>query len=109
MHSLKPTLAALLCAAYPCNAWTRCGRAHAAWRSYLTAGRSKQHINPQDAWEWSKLEVEEAAPQPTSRDFAGMVDLPDGRLLLFGGLDAGEKRLEDTWIFDPAKCARWLF
>ena len=29
-----------------------------------------------------------------------MVDLPAGKLLLFGGLDASEKRLDDTWIFD---------
>jgi hypothetical protein len=29
-----------------------------------------------------------------------MVDLSGGRLLLFGGLDAAEKRLDDTWIFD---------
>ena len=52
-------------------------------------------------WAWSKVET--LGPQPAPRDFAGLVDLPDGRLLLFGGLDAAERRLDDTWIFDPAR------
>ena len=55
---------------------------------------------PQDTWEWSLVELEEDAPRPSPRDFAGMVDLPKGRLLLFGGLEASEKRLDDTWVFD---------
>ncbi len=57
----------------------------------------------QDSWAWSQLAA--GAPAPAPRDFAGMVDLPDGRLLLFGGLDAAERRLDDTWVFDPAACA----
>ena len=56
----------------------------------------------QDAWEWSTVELAPDAPRPSPRDFAGMVDLPGGRLLLFGGLDASEKRLDDTWVFDSA-------
>ena len=58
----------------------------------------------QDMWAWSKVEARGAQPAP--RDFAGLVDLPDGRLLLFGGLDTAEKRLDDTWVFDPARCVR---
>jgi len=57
----------------------------------------------QDSWAWSQLAA--GAPAPAPRDFAGMVDRPDGRLLLFGGLDAAERRLDDTWVFDPAACA----
>lgn len=37
-----------------------------------------------------------------------MVDLPAGKLLLFGGLDASEKRLDDTWIFDSITCVSSL-
>ena len=54
----------------------------------------------QDTWEWSSVELAQDASRPSPRDFAGMVDLPGSRLLLFGGLDASEKRLDDTWIFE---------
>ena len=40
------------------------------------------------------------ATQPSARDFACMVALEGGRLLVHGGLDATERRLDDTWIFD---------
>ena len=39
-------------------------------------------------------------PRPCVRDFAGMLALPGGRLLVFGGLDVAAKRLDDLWIFD---------
>ncbi len=52
------------------------------------------------------MELAQDAALPSPRDFACMVDLPGGRLmLLFGGLDASEKRLDDTWIFDSLTCA----
>lgn len=54
----------------------------------------------QDTWEWAPVELLQNAIRPSPRDFAAMVDLPEGKLLLFGGLDASEKRLDDTWIFD---------
>lgn len=54
----------------------------------------------QDTWEWAPVELQQNAVRPSPRDFAAMVDLPSGKLLLFGGLDASEKRLDDTWIFD---------
>jgi Galactose oxidase, central domain len=40
--------------------------------------------------------------RPPARDFAKLTALPGGRLLLFGGLDASEKRLDDAWLFDAA-------
>jgi Galactose oxidase, central domain len=43
--------------------------------------------------------------RPSARDFAKLAALPGGRLLLFGGLDAAEKRLDDAWLFDAATCA----
>ncbi len=46
------------------------------------------------------MELLQNAVRPSPRDFASMVDLPGGKLLLFGGLDASEKRLDDTWMFD---------
>ncbi len=39
---------------------------------------------------------------PPARDFAKLTALPGGRLLLFGGLDGAEKRLDDAWLFDTA-------
>lgn len=54
----------------------------------------------QDNWEWKLIEIPADMPRPTARDFLGMVALPGNRLLIFGGLDAGAKRLDDTWIFD---------
>lgn len=54
----------------------------------------------QDNWEWHRIEVAKDAPQPSARDFACIVALEGGRLLVHGGLDAGERRLDDTWVFD---------
>lgn len=58
------------------------------------------YILAQDTWEWAPVELPQTAQRPSPRDFAAMSDLSGGRLLLFGGLDASEKRLDDTWIFD---------
>lgn len=52
----------------------------------------------QDLWEWEKITVESLAIPP-ARDFACLIALPGGRLLLHGGLDTQERRLDDTWIF----------
>ena len=54
----------------------------------------------QDNWEWTQVHVQPGSPQPVPRDFLGMVHLPGHGVLLFGGLDGAEKRLDDTWIFD---------
>lgn len=56
-----------------------------------------------DNWEWKLIEFAPDAPQPSPRDFPGMVALPGDRLLVFGGLDAAAKRLDETWIFDCIK------
>ena len=71
----------------------------------LRQGSNWGIVLEQDTWEWSLVELAQDALRPSPRDFAGMVDLPRGRLLLFGGLDVAEKRLDDTWIFDTVTCA----
>ena len=48
------------------------------------------------------VDLPEGAARPSPRDFAGLVGLPGNRLLLFGGLDANEKRVDDTWLFDAS-------
>ncbi|DBA80892.1 hypothetical protein WJX77_007438 [Trebouxia sp. C0004] len=53
-----------------------------------------------DNWEWHQIEVAKDAPHPSARDFACIVALDGGRLLVHGGLDAAERRLDDAWIFD---------
>ena len=40
-----------------------------------------------------------------ARDFCCMVALAGERLLLHGGLDHSEKRLDDTWIYDAPRQA----
>ncbi len=54
----------------------------------------------QDTWEWSRFDVPPEAPQPCPRDRSSMVALDNDRLLVFGGADAVNKRLDDVWIFD---------
>ncbi len=41
--------------------------------------------------------------RPVARDFAKLAELTSGQLLLFGGLDASERRLDDTWVLDTAR------
>ena len=56
---------------------------------------------PQDTWEWSRLSGDEPdAPRPCPRDRASLVALGSGRLLLVGGADAMNRRLDDAWVFD---------
>ena len=59
----------------------------------------------QDSWQWAHVEPDGSGLRPPARDFARLAPLPGGRLLLFGGLDAAEKRLDDAWVFDAARCA----
>lgn len=54
----------------------------------------------QDNWEWNQMCLPKDAQQPSARDFACIVALDGGRLLIHGGLDAQEKRLDDAWLFD---------
>jgi len=48
---------------------------------------------------WRRLQP---AHSPPPRSRPAMTELGDGRLLLFGGMDASGSPLADTWLFDPA-------
>jgi hypothetical protein len=59
-------------------------------------------------WVWTRLHAgsgSAAATAPVPRDFSALAPLPDGRLLLVGGLDAADRRLDDAWVFDPSTAA----
>ncbi|KAK9841168.1 hypothetical protein WJX74_001325 [Apatococcus lobatus] len=58
-----------------------------------------------ESWSWEKVEPQKGSRQPAPRDFASMLALDGDRLLLFGGLDAADRRLDDVWLFDEAKGA----
>lgn len=56
-----------------------------------------------DTWEWARLETEAEAPTPCPRDRACLVASLDGSsLLLYGGADASNRRLDDLWRYDIA-------
>ena len=55
---------------------------------------------------WSILEIK-TFPPPRSEH--AMVTLPDGRLLMFGGMDENGNVLNDTWIFGPTENAQGIF
>ena len=42
----------------------------------------------------------EEAPQPCARDRASMTAVGPGKLLLVGGADSLNRRLDDAWLFD---------
>jgi len=58
-------------------------------------------------WSWSRLTppVPLSPAAPAARDFCALAPIAGGRLLLFGGLDAADRRLDDAWVFDPATAA----
>ncbi|KAL4458993.1 hypothetical protein ABPG75_013858 [Micractinium tetrahymenae] len=54
-----------------------------------------------DTWEWSRLSGDAPdAPQPCPRDRASMVAVGDSKLLVVGGADAMNRRLDDAWVFN---------
>ncbi len=84
----------------------------AAACSLLAARHHRQPASPlshppssplQDTWQWSQLPPRRDQPAPVARDFCCMVALEGERLLLHGGLDHSEKRLDDTWIYDAPR------
>jgi len=48
------------------------------------------------------------ADQPSARTASALAALPDGSLLLFGGLDEEGNVLGDTWVFSPSKGEAWI-
>lgn len=56
-----------------------------------------------NSWEWQRLEPQDDRV-PCPRDRASLVAAPDGKsLLLYGGADGSNHRLDDLWLFDPEK------
>ena len=55
-------------------------------------------------WEWRRCGEQadgQLARAPCARDRAALVPAPDGAsLLLYGGADASNRRLDDLWLFD---------
>ena len=58
-----------------------------------------------DTWEWQRLSGEAPeAPQPCPRDRASMAAVGGGaQLLVVGGADSMNRRLDDAWLFDLEK------
>lgn len=55
----------------------------------------------QDTWEWTRLSGEAPEqPQPCPRDRAAMVAVGATKLLVVGGADSMNRRLDDAWLFD---------
>ncbi len=73
-------------------------------REQCSCNAAQTHGCSQESWEW-RLVTTSGDAKPVARDFAKLAELPGGQLLLFGGLDASERRLDDAWVLDTA---RWL-
>ncbi|PRW60075.1 rab9 effector with kelch motifs [Chlorella sorokiniana] len=59
-----------------------------------------------DTWEWSRLSGDSPEqPAPCPRDRASMVAVSPSKLLLVGGADSLNRRLDDCWLFDLEKGA----
>jgi hypothetical protein len=53
-----------------------------------------------DTWQWHRMDAAPDAPTPPPRDRAAMVALDEHRLLIYGGADAANRRLDDAWVYD---------
>jgi hypothetical protein len=53
------------------------------------------------SWEWARCEAAPDAPAPCARDRAAMAAVAGGAgLLVYGGADAANRRLDDCWLYD---------
>ncbi|KAG7669580.1 hypothetical protein Ndes2526B_g05921 [Nannochloris sp. 'desiccata'] len=53
-----------------------------------------------DTWQWERKDASPDHPAPNPRDRSSIVPLDDHRLLIYGGADASNRRLDDVWIYD---------
>jgi Galactose oxidase, central domain len=53
-----------------------------------------------DTWQWERKDASVDHPAPSPRDRSSIVPLDGHRLLIYGGADATNKRLDDVWIYD---------
>ena len=79
------------------------GWLHHLWNRsahFLLSARPPARRCLQDTWEWGRVETAPDAPQPCPRDRASLLPIGPSRLLLYGGADAMNRRLDDIWIMD---------
>lgn len=72
----------------------------------LTRAAPRARAPRQAAWRWERVDPAPGSPTPPKRDTACLLALGRGRLLLFGGRSEQQRALNDTWLFDLARCAR---
>lgn len=81
------------------------GVASVGKRVYVFAGQGIEREPPSDgffSWDGGRWQlVQRTSPWPPARRDPGMAELPDGRLVLFGGR-VGGTRLDDTWVWRPS-------
>jgi len=53
-----------------------------------------------DTWQWERKDASPDQPAPSPRDRSSIISLDDHRLLIYGGADASNKKLDDVWIYD---------
>ena len=53
-----------------------------------------------ETWQWHRMDAPPESPTPSSRDRSSMVPIDDHRLLIYGGADAANRRLDDAWVYD---------
>jgi len=76
-------------------------RLEVAWSSPDNAHLLVHSLQDTDTWEWSRLSGDSPEqPAPCPRDRASMMAVGPSRLLLVGGADSLNRRLDDCWVFD---------
>lgn len=54
----------------------------------------------QNTWQWHRQDAAPEGPLPVARDRAALVAMGKDTLVLFGGADAMNRRLDDVWTYD---------